>query len=264
MKRRFMGIALTALLVLIGAVQATHALASVTAISYNNASAQAITAGNWKVVAAADTVTSTAAAYIATSANFTSYTGSCGIQSLAATFVSAASTATMASTATLVTGMTITGTGIRTGAATTITVTNATTLTLSRTTNAVSSGSYTFTDTTCRQEFFSVNNFGTITATTIGIGQTVTATLGNSVELESCSTTWNETTGACTAAGTINIFLTTRGVSPTGYNPNSGLSIASGGTKRIRAITTQTGIQSTITVVINSASNVVAVPNLNA
>lgn len=120
--------------------------------------------------------------------------------------------------------------------------------------------------TTTYESFFSINNLGSLNASSINFQQTITSTSGGSMSILSCNTggagtssaLWNETTGQC--SGTINtILLTTRGSSSasaastiTGYN----LPIIPGQSNRLKIISSQANRSSSISISISASLNI--------
>ncbi len=260
LKRKIIGVGLTILLVLLGATQATHALASITGLTYNNAAAQSVSssAAPW-VVFPADTSTTLVAGGAFPVTGFTAPvpTVTCGFVTLntgAANTPSGSSTITMASVAGLGEGMTaarkripandtIASINLATPSITLVTATSG---------GSIAGGSAITFTFPCFQKFFSINNRGSLSASSFQIGQTVNSTNGNNIILQSCSGgTWNETTGVC-SSGAVNM-LTTTGTTPNGFVTPT-LTVTSLGTQRIRALSTQSARTTTINIVLNSSS----------
>ena len=269
-KRKVISVGLTALLVLLGATQATQALASITALSYNSASTQSVSSGNWTGFPATLATTGTPAGALAVT-TFATLSSGCisnttsGIKAIGSTsFVMASSVNTLS------TGMVISAAVPGIPAATTILTINTGTRTITisnaSTVSIASASTFVFGSGPCYQKFFSVNNTGTSTLNTVGIVQTVTSNATNNVAIQTCSGTWTETTGACSA--TITTIMTTTGTTGTQYVAGAAISVPSGtvpapGTKRIRALSTQGGITTTINIVVRSSTDVLGVPNTN-
>ena len=263
LKRKIIGGGLTMLLVLLGATQATHALAAITGISYNNSSAQSVSsaAAPW-VVFPTDTSTTLVASGAFPVTGFTAPvpTVTCGVVTLntgAAITPTGSTTITMASVAGLGEGMTAARTRIPandTIASINLATPSITLLTATSGGSIAGGSAITFTFP-CFQKFFSINNRGSLSASSFQIGQTVNSTNGNNIILQFCSGgTWNETTGVC-SSGAVNIvnMLTTTGTTPNGFATPT-LTVTSLGTQRIRALSTQSARTTTINIVLNSSS----------
>ena len=259
-KRKLIGVGLTAVLVLVGATHATSALASITGLTYNNAAAQSVSsaAAPW-VVFPTDTSTTLVASGAFAVTGFTAPvpTVTCGVVTLntgAAITPNGSTTITMASVAGLGEGMTAARTRIPANdtVASINLATPSITLAAATSGGSIAGGSAITFTFPCFQKFFSINNQGSLSASSFQIGQTVTSTNGNNIILQSCSGgTWNETTGVC-SSGAVNM-LTTTGTAPNGFVTPT-LTVTSLGTQRIRALSTQSARTTTINIVLNSSS----------
>jgi hypothetical protein len=108
----------------------------------------------------------------------------------------------------------------------------------------------------CHQEFFSANNLGSITVTNFSLQQSVSGTVPGGFQIQKCSGSWTEATGACSGAIT-NILSTTSGTSLI-TDSGIGLVFQNGGstdTVRLRAVTTKAGQSTSVTSVVKNASH---------
>ncbi len=275
MKKRLACVGLSALLVLLGATQANLAFAGIIEIVYNSASTQSIQSGTWKVfpatLAATNAPTLTGSPVGALAVTTFTTLSTCSTNTTSGLKAIGQTSFVMAGTITALTvGMTISsavpgipaGTTILTknNGTRTITISNANTIAIA------SASTFAFGSGPCYQKYFSINNTGTATLSSLGIVQTVTSNATNTVQLQTCSGTWTETSGACSAStGTI---MTTSGTTGTQYVAGAAIGVPSGtlvtpGTRRMRALSTQGGITTTINIVVTSSSNITAVPNTN-
>ncbi len=108
----------------------------------------------------------------------------------------------------------------------------------------------------CHQQFFSANNIGSISVTNFSIQQTVSGTVPGGFQIQKCSGTWTEPTGAC--SGTITNILSTS--SGTSLLADSGLGLVfqnagSSDTVRLRAVTTKAGQSTSITSAVKNSSH---------
>ena len=105
----------------------------------------------------------------------------------------------------------------------------------------------------CFQSFFSVNNKGGIRVNSFGISQSVTTSAPNSMVIESCSTTWTESTGDCPSGTITTILSTSSGTS--GIAQVSRILLAVTGTTRLRSYTLVPNRTATISITIQSNLN---------
>ncbi len=269
MKKRLACVGLSALVVLLGVTQANLAFAGTEALAYNSAATQSITSGTWKVFPATLATTGTPAGQLAvttfTTLSTCSTNTTSGVKAIGSTSFIMASSINA-----LTVGMVISsavpgipaGTTILTknNGTRTITISNASTV-------AIANGStFAFGTGPCYQKFFSINNTGTAALTSLGIVQLVTSNATNTVAIQTCAGTWTETSGACSSG--LATVMTTSGTTGTQYVAGAAIGVPSGtvptpGTKRIRALSTQGGITTTINIVVTSSSNIAGVPNTN-
>lgn len=113
-------------------------------------------------------------------------------------------------------------------------------------------------------QYFDVINIGTVDLLSLSIQQTVTTTGGNSIQLQSCSATWDEVANTC--SGTIATLMTTIGSGVGANSPqtfNWIQTITVGASIRLRAVSTEPGKTTTISVWVSN-SDVRATTNTNA
>ena len=252
--------------------QADFAFAISQAVSQNS-TAQVISSGTWAAYAEdASGNAPTGSAYTLTPSNtrttcssITSYT-----KTTTSGWSNSNSRVTLNNITSLVVGMTVSGTGIKNSGTNTISAIDVGNkrVTLSAYPNTSSTGT-TLTFSTVPvcvssyDKFFSVINSGSYDIATLTIANSVSTTSGNSIQLQSCniggagtaSAAWDEPNGTC--AGTINVIMTTIGAGAGANSPQSisgySLPISSGGSVRLRALSTQSGSSATVSIaVLNS------------
>jgi len=123
---------------------------------------------------------------------------------------------------------------------------------------------FTFTISGCFSSYFSINNNGSEDILRINITQTTNTTTGRSMQLTSCdisgvgsaAATWDEINNTC--SGTINTIMTTIGSGVGANSPqlisNYSLPITTQTSRRIRAVTTQSGATYTVSVSVDRSS----------
>jgi hypothetical protein len=123
---------------------------------------------------------------------------------------------------------------------------------------------FTFTISGCFSSYFSINNNGSEDILRINITQTTNTTTGRSMQLTSCdisgvgsaAATWDEINNTC--SGTINTIMTTIGSGAGANSPqlisNYSLPITTQTSRRIRAVTTQSGATYTVSVSVDRSS----------
>ncbi len=246
--KRLVCVVLSALFVLLGATQANLAFAGLTTVT-RQSSPQTIGSGSAIVFAALNPATSNLASY--TLPAFTLYsscTENLQIKSAAALPVGATVIPLASAPPAYVVGMVVVRTEITVG--TKVLSISGTTIKISSPTiAAMATEDITFMGCPY-QQYFSVNNAGTLPVTSIGIAQTVTVPAANTIALQWCSTGWsNETTATC--AGTINTIMTTSGATASQYI-NTLIPIVAGGTVRVRAVTNVSTAATTINVIVST------------
>jgi len=123
---------------------------------------------------------------------------------------------------------------------------------------------FTFTISGCFTSYFSINNNGTLDILRINLTQTTNTTTGRSMQLQSCDISgvgsaaaiWDEINNTC--SGTINTIMTTIGSGAGANSPqlisNYSLPITTQTSRRIRAVTTQSGATYTLSVSVDRSS----------
>jgi len=96
--------------------------------------------------------------------------------------------------------------------------------------------------------FMSLRNFGTLNNVTVTITLTVKTTGTKTNQLQVCSTTWNESTGACSSGGTITTIMSTTSFTSPQTVTSYPMAIAIGGSVRLRVLDNQSGYTDTISV----------------
>lgn len=200
-----------------------------------------VQSGTFSAVAGVDSAATTASAFAVmgmTSSCFYTKTTS-GAKSNAGS-----TTFTLNDVTNLAVGMIISGpTGIVTGTKITAISLNVITITPATISRINSGTSLDFSG--CYQQYFNVNNLGSIALSSFQISQAVDTVSPDSVTLQSCAGTWNEATGACSGAIT-NIVVTNIGTSA--FTTVSGALSASTGTVRLRALCNTSLKTSTISI----------------
>ena len=168
-------------------------------------------------------------------------------------------------TTALAVGMTVTGTGIVSSGTNTISAIDNGNQQVTLTLGPNTSANYTTLkfSTPCPgggvtssslDAYFTIQNSGNTPIQTLSITQTVTVTASNSIKLQTCnvagtgttSAAWNENTGTC--AGTINTIMTTTNTNSPQTVSAYSIPISVGGDVRIRAVSTQAGKTTRISV----------------
>ncbi len=108
----------------------------------------------------------------------------------------------------------------------------------------------------CHQRYFYANNIGTITVSNFALQQTVSGSVPGGFQIQKCSGTWTEATGACSGIIT-NILSTSSGTSSI-IDVGVGLTFENGGLSdsvKLRAVTTKAGQSTSITSVVKNVSH---------
>ena len=96
--------------------------------------------------------------------------------------------------------------------------------------------------------YFSLKNVGTVTTASLTMFETITGSSNTTtVNIDACSTTWNEATGACTGGTITNISARVNNV--TALSIPYSVVIPAGGSKRLRIQYVKTGGASTVTAI---------------
>ena len=255
-------VAVTALVVLLFAARADLALAINDSTSFNNTS-QSITTGTWGVIAGSNAAAgATGSAY----GPITPYNSSCVATDFYLTTDTNGWTASdkrvglQQSTSQLTVGMTVTGVGIFNSGINTIASllpSNRVILTLGPNTSP-SNTTLKFSipcATISGSKYFNIINTGTIDLISINIQQTVNTTAGKAIDIQTCGATWDELSDTC--SGTITTIMTTIGSGAGANSPQTvawTITIAAGGSIRVRALSTELGKTSTVSVWVTNAN----------
>ena len=223
----------------------TFAFAGFSSKASNSSTIQNINSGTWKLCAAATS------GVACNGTNYGPITPATVCSAAVAPTVAAngtGATVQLSSTAGLIAGMTVTGTGIASPGVNWIASISSPNVTLGISGSTFTSGNtLTFSTCTGQSQFLFLNNNGTSVIKTVNLIDTATITGSKTMDIQSCNTggvgttslSWDTVNNLC--VGQINILATvtstTSPVTTTSYN----LPIASLGSVQLRALSSQAG-----------------------
>lgn len=181
-------------------------------------------------------------------------TSSCAASTTATAKVTSSTSITVASVSGISIGNLITAaTGISAG--TRVTNISGTTLTLSASISVAKDSAVNFSG--CFQQFFSVNNIGTIGLLSFTISQTSSSTSPTGISVQSCSGTWLEGSSSTCSLGSIStLFTNSAGASATSsYVTLSGTFPTGAQARRLRVVCDRSGQSTLINVRVSTATN---------